>query len=284
MKTPAGCAKSGQIWLVRHKGKERGGKSQARKSVRICWHRDLTATAGASLPPPFPEDREPPARRCQGGVTCVTWNGHEEPPDGPAGCRSPGAEAESCRGCSPQSPGRGWPPSPPSPPHRSILAPIDGRFPAAEGRCCPAGQEKWLFAEPGAGSSIDLWCLVRDQLGPSLTVPRAKREPELGREQGNARLGTRCPGAAQPAHPHTLPCLSFPEQSWARSCSSMTESLVIVPGLGEPRGSLVAGLFLAHPPDGNVCLSIPSEPRRGRSWPRSRKGLGRSVAVLGADK
>ena len=34
---------------------------------------------------------------------------------------------------------------------RSILAPIDGRFPAGEGRCCPAGRagrEKWLFAEP----------------------------------------------------------------------------------------------------------------------------------------
>lgn len=195
-------------------------------------------------------------RRCRAGAPLAAgchlgWGQGASPgprPD-PAGFRGssrslrrPGAGAKGCRGCSPQSPRRGWPPSPCIPfCTRSILAPIDGRFPAGEGRCCPAGQEKWLFAEPGAGSSIDLWCLVRDQLGRSLAVPRAQRGPGLGGERGNARLaegarGHGCSGAAQLTHPtlhipQTLPCLSFPDQSWARGCSSMTQSLVMVPGL-----------------------------------------------------
>lgn len=113
------------------------------------------------------------------------------------------AEAESCRGCSPQSPRRGWPPSPPSPLHRSIPAPIDGRFPAGEGRCCPAGQEKWLFAEPGAGSGIDLWCLVRDQLGPVIK-PCPERSGSLGWEGSREMPGWARDAREPPSlHIHT---------------------------------------------------------------------------------
>lgn len=175
-------------------------------------------------------------------------------PPGPAGCkgsswslRCPGAGAKGCRGMLPAVPSAGVAALPSIPfSTRSILAPIDGRFPAGEGRCCPAGQEKWLFAEPGAGSSIDLWCLVRDQLGRSLAVPRVQPEPGLGGQHGNARLAERCLRDARelpsskihPAHPQTLPCLSFPDQ---RLFQHDPESGDAVRASWQPRGWAVPG-------------------------------------------
>lgn len=174
-------------------------------------------------------------RRCQAGAPLAAgchlgWGqgASPGPRPGPAGFRGssrslrrPGAGAKGCRGVLPAVPSAGVAALPSIPfCTRSILAPIDGRFPAGEGRCCPAGQEKWLFAEPGAGSSIDLWCLVRDQLGRSLAVPRAQRGPGLGGERGNARLaegarghemlGSRPAHTSHPAHPPDLSLPQFP--------------------------------------------------------------------------
>lgn len=223
---------------MRHKGKEYGGKSQARKSAWICWPCDLPGTAGlcACLSPPFLGPSSLALwRRCQAGAPLAAgchlgWGQGASPgprPD-PAGFRGssrslrrPGAGAKGCRGVLPAVPSAGVAALPCIPfCTRSILAPIDGRFPAGEGRCCPAGQEKWLFAEPGAGSSIDLWCLVRDQLGRSLAVPGAQRGPGLGGERGNARLaeGARGHGmlwsrpahTSHPAHPPEPSLPQFP--------------------------------------------------------------------------
>lgn len=242
--------------------------------MRICWRCDLTGTPGLrSSVCPLPS-RCPPAWRCQGGAPLAAGCApcHPEWRQGASSWRRPdplgaGGAPGACGGPggAPRSPlgGGGRPPLHPLS-TRSILAPIDGRFPAGEGRCCPAGQEKWLFAEPGAGSSIDLSVPRQRSIRP--VISRAQSAAGAGRGAGKCQAGRGCPRARDARE---LPGSHFP------LCTSTDLSLHQFPtaelGLrlfqpdwesGDCPGAVKASWQprgWAHPPDGNVCLSIPSE-------------------------
>lgn len=162
---------------------------------------------------------------------------------------------------------------------RSILAPIDGRFPAGEGRCCPAGQEKWLFAEPGAGSSIDLSVPRQRSIRPVISRAQSAAGAWAGRGAGKCQAGRGCPRARDARE---LPGSHFP------LCTSTDLSLPQFPtaelGLrlfqpdwesGDCPGAVKASWQprgWAHPPDGNVCLSIPSELSKERERAGQERG------------